>query len=308
MDAALAQHPQPKALIVTHPTYEGLYSPTLKTLIDACHQRGISVNVDEAHGTLWAFHDALPQSALALGADIVVHSCHKSAGAPTQTAVLHVNHHSLISAEAIQASLNLLQTTSPSYPLLMQLEQALAFWQTPEGHDRLTWHIDRCRALKDWICTNCAYLSAYEGAQGAFQLLLKHPNISGEGLAEALEEEHSIAFESYNHRSVLLSLNIGLPNNSFEALKAALLALDVRSDRLVETSPLPFQLPQAVMSPTQAFYAPGITLDTNQAVGHIAKTVIAACPPGIPVVIPGERILAEHLAYLPEQIPVVQAD
>ena len=318
LEQALASTHKPKALVVTYPTYEGLigeglmgeglYDMGLKALIDVCHQHGIAVIVDEAHGTLWALHEALPPSALALGADIVVHSCHKSAGAPTQTAVLHVNHNSLISAEAIQASVNLLQTTSPSYPLLMQLEQTLAFWQTPAGMTTLTWHIDRCQALKQWIKDQCQHIQSYQGPQGSFQLLFRHPGYTGEALAETLEDEYDLAFESYNHHSVLLSLNIGLPDSSFDALKHALMTLDSPSNARIDIHPLPFQLPQAVMSPAQAFYAPGITLQTTQAVGRIAKTVIAACPPGIPVVIPGERIQTEHLPYLPEHIPVVHAN
>jgi lysine decarboxylase len=311
LDTALMQTPDVKALVVTYPTYEGLYDTGLKTLIDACHQRGVAVIVDEAHGTLWPLHPDLPDSALTLGADIVVHSCHKSAGAPTQTAVMHVNHHSLISVEAVQASLNLLQTTSPSYPLLMQLEQTLAFWQTPVGLNTLAWHIERCSALKHWIQTHCQHIQSYhpqakQPRQGPFQLILRHSGLSGETLAERLEEEHDIAFESYNHRSVLLSLNIGLDDTSLEALKTALRALDtaVTSATEISEKSLPFQLPQPVMTPSQAFFAPGETIETTAAIGRIAKTVIAVCPPGIPVVIPGERIQPEHQPYLPEQIVV----
>jgi arginine/lysine/ornithine decarboxylase len=101
------------ALIVTNPTYEGFYSEL--PLLD------IPVIVDEAHGAHYHFSDQLPKPALDSGTDIVVQSWHKTLGSMTQTGVMHLGKKSRINSRYIQACLNLLQTTSPSYILLESL-------------------------------------------------------------------------------------------------------------------------------------------------------------------------------------------
>ncbi len=102
-------------------------------------------------------------------------------------------------------------------------------------------------------------------------------------------------------------LNLGLSESAFQALKQALTAIDVVSGQHSEFlyPKAQISLPQCAMSPRKAFFLPGIQIHRNHAVGRIAKQVIAPCPPGIPMLMPGEIIQEAHSMHLPENIMVV---
>ncbi len=52
------------------------------------------------------------------------------------------------------------------------------------------------------------------------------------------------------------------------------------------------------MAPREAFLARQDVVATDDAVGRIAAESLATYPPGIPNVLPGERMSAETLAYM----------
>ena len=85
--------------------------------------------VDEAHGSHFSF-GFFPKNALTLGADIVVHSLHKTGGSMSQSSMLHISKDSKINAEDVERSLMLLHTTSPSLMLLASLDAARANLQS----------------------------------------------------------------------------------------------------------------------------------------------------------------------------------
>ena len=129
--AALAQHPDTRAVLVVSPTYEGVCAD-VSTIAALCRTHGIPLIVDEAHGPHFAFHPALPQPALAAGADLVVQSAHKVLSALTQAALLHRGSDRIDGARLNQA-LQLTQSTSPSYLLLASLDAARHQMAT-DGH------------------------------------------------------------------------------------------------------------------------------------------------------------------------------
>ena len=83
---------------ITNPTYEGVVSD-IKSISKVCKKYGIPLIVDEAHGCLWNFNKNLPETALKLGADAVVHSLHKTGGAMTQSSMLHLGKDSKFEIE-----------------------------------------------------------------------------------------------------------------------------------------------------------------------------------------------------------------
>ena len=119
---ALKQHPDAKAVMMVYPTYYGVCGD-VSAIAQLAHQHGIPLLVDEAHGPHFAFHPDLPNSAMAAGADLTVQSIHKVLGAMTQASMLHVQG-SWIDTERLSQSLQLLQSTSPSYLLLASLDAA----------------------------------------------------------------------------------------------------------------------------------------------------------------------------------------
>lgn len=69
------------------------------------------------------FRRAFPKSALAYGADIVVHSAHKTLPAMTMGSYLHINSR-LVKEERVSTYLSMLQSSSPSYPIMASLDIA----------------------------------------------------------------------------------------------------------------------------------------------------------------------------------------
>ena len=119
-----------KAVIVTSPSYEGIVSD-IKELKRVCEKNGAYLIVDEAHGALYPFSDKLPQSAVNI-ADFTIQSLHKTAGGLNPTALLHVN----CNLDATKA-LSMINTTSPSYPLLASIEANINFLNSTKGRKKL---------------------------------------------------------------------------------------------------------------------------------------------------------------------------
>lgn len=125
---ALETHPDVKAVILTYPDYFGK-TYAIKEMIDTAHEYEIPVLVDEAHGVHFALGEPFPSSALALGADVVVQSAHKMAPAMTMASLLHINS-TFVSKERIAHYLQIIQSSSPSYPLMASLDIARSFLAT----------------------------------------------------------------------------------------------------------------------------------------------------------------------------------
>ena len=119
---ALTEHPDTKAVMMLHPTYQGICSD-LQAIADLTHQYNIPLLVDEAHGAHFAFHKDLPPSAMSLGADLTVQSTHKTLSAMTQASMLHIQG-TKVCGQKITKALQLVQSTSPSYLLLSSLDAA----------------------------------------------------------------------------------------------------------------------------------------------------------------------------------------
>jgi arginine/lysine/ornithine decarboxylase len=134
---ALDEHPDCRAVCLVSPTYQGFCS-NLQAIADICHSRDALLLVDEAHGGHLYFSEKFPRGALRQGADLCVQSFHKVTGALTQSSVLHIGSDRLTSRQA-EAALKLVQSSSPSYLLMISLDLArreLAL-HGPEQMDRL---------------------------------------------------------------------------------------------------------------------------------------------------------------------------
>lgn len=123
--AALAAYPEAAAVLVTMPNYYGMGSDPAP-LAQACHDSGVPLLVDEAHGAHYGLHPALPAGALSCGADGVVQSTHKMLPALTMGAMLHVQG-PLLDRALLRQRLAMVQSSSPSYPLMASLDLARRF-------------------------------------------------------------------------------------------------------------------------------------------------------------------------------------
>ncbi|MGO2112725.1 MAG: amino acid decarboxylase, partial [Pseudoclavibacter sp.] len=55
---------------------------------------------------------------------------------------------------------------------------------------------------------------------------------------------------------------------------------------------------ELAMLPREAFFRPAEAVPIEEAVGRVSADALAAYPPGIPNVLPGERITAEVVRFL----------
>lgn len=310
---AINAHPDSKALFIIHPTYFGT-AGDLKTIVSLAHQHQMLVLVDEAHGILQSFHEALPISAMDAGADLAATSVHKLGGSLTQSSILNLKG-KRIKSHRVQSMLNMLTTTSTSYLLLASLD-------TQRRHLALHGHrlIDRTLMLakKARLQINqipglyCpgnelfSYHSVYEWDPTKLIIHLERLNISGFDAETWLRENHQIEVELSDFNNLLCLITIGDHEDSIQKL---IFALQDLSDKFYQkdrqkTKPIHLPpLPELVMPPREAFYHPMITsLPLEQTVNCICAEPITIYPPGIPILLPGERILRDHIDYIQENL------
>ena len=201
-----------KAVIVTSPTYEGIVSD-IKSLKKVCEKNNVYLIVDEAHGALYPFSDKLPQSAVNI-ADFTVQSLLKTAGGLNPTALLHVNCD--LDAEA---SLSMINTTSPSYPLLASIEADINYLNSAKGRKKLDILISSLENMKNKV-KNVEF-----GGDDITKLLIKKEGMSGYELSRELFEKYNIEDEKTNEISTMLLCGIGTSEKKLEHLKKALLKL-----------------------------------------------------------------------------------
>ena len=147
IEELLKQNPDTSMVWITNPTYEGVVSD-IKSISNVCKKYGVPLLVDEAHGCLWNFNKHLPETALKLGADAVVHSLHKTGGSMSQSSMLHIAKDSCLDVSAVEKALKLLHTTSPSLMLLASLDAARANLQSNNGQKLLDRAIKNAKYLR----------------------------------------------------------------------------------------------------------------------------------------------------------------
>ncbi|MDD3594572.1 MAG: aminotransferase class V-fold PLP-dependent enzyme [Candidatus Gastranaerophilales bacterium] len=289
---------------VTSPTYEGIVSD-VEAIAQVCRKYNVTFVVDEAHGALWNFSDNMPQGALHLGADAVVHSMHKTAGSFSQSSVLTLSHNSRINPKVIENNLRLLHTTSPSVLLLASLDAARAYLSSLEGKDAIENAVKNANYIKNEL-KNVPKVRVLTKEDGFLlepaRVYLMLEDLCGRRLENILKIEYNIEIEASTDNGILALSNIG---GSFEdalyfvkAVKE--IAAKEHSDisYLEDYKFMPLLEPEIVMTPREAFYKEFEMVDTPDCVGRISADLIAECPPGIFVLAPGELISNKHLPYL----------
>ena len=289
---------------ITNPTYEGVVSD-IKSISQVCKKYGVILAVDEAHGCLWNFNKHLPETALKLGADIVVHSLHKTGGSMSQTSMLHISKDSDIDAVSVEKALKLLHTTSPSLLLLASLDAARANLQTPEGLKSIDRAVSNAKYLRKRLdkIPNLHQLKADFGYKtDVTKVFIKIDGLSGKRLESILEIDFNIEVESASDIGVLILCNMGNNRSEFKYLADALEKIASENHKdiyyLEKRKHMPMLEPIIKMSLRDAYYSEKETISKKDAIGRISAEVVAECPPGISILLPGELITQEHMPYL----------
>lgn len=287
---ALAEGPV-AALVLLDPTYQGFWGD-LPALVSLAQEQGVPVLVDQAHGT---------GEAVAAGADLVVLSPQKVAGGLAQGAVL-CSQGEQVDGAALERSLLWLQTSSPSALLLLSTAAALEELLSPRGQEM------RRRAERRG--QRIARLLAMEGLplvpnQDPLRLLLHCGAFGVNGLkADAWLQARGVVAELPEPAVILFCLGLAPPRTLESHLVPALVRMReaLGGEPLPHLPPPPLPVVGGLAVPMgQAWRSAGCWLPLREAVGRIAAEPLVPYPPGIPLLVPGERIDAERARWLEEQ-------
>lgn len=304
VEEMLDKNPDASMVWITNPTYEGVVSD-IKSISEICKNHNVPLIVDEAHACLWNFNNNLPTTALKLGADAVVHSLHKTGGSMSQSSMLHIAENSLIDCDAVEKALKLLHTTSPSLMLLASLDAARANLDSQRGRKQLERAVQNAKYLRREIdkLEHIHHLQPDFGYKTDItKVFIRDDRLSGKRLESILEIDFNIEVESASDAGLLILSNIGNTRSDMQYLVKCLQQIDKANYTdicyLEKKKHMPMLTPIIKMTLREAFYSHKEVIPKEQAVGRIAAEVIAECPPGIAVLLPGELITEEHMPYL----------
>lgn len=278
-------------VVVVSPTYVGA-SSDIESLAAVAHRYSVPLIVDEAQGAHFLPGALMPRSACASGADLVVHSFHKTLGASTQTGAVHVVSDQFVSADDVRAGMRLISTSSPNYVLLASIEQTVLQLETEEGLDKLAFVAQLSEKLRREISDRVVVYSPREIVD-PLHVLISSRNLSGEKL-DAFLRERGIFCEAVFGSGCLLLLGVGTEASDVEFLVSALAELPQTDDNRVMSSKAKPKPLEQLFAPREAFFAPSEWVAAADAVGRISADCLAPCPPGMPVCVPGVKVSAEH--------------
>lgn len=332
---ALSRYPDAKGLLVTNPNYYGM-GAALLPLAELCHASGIPLLVDEAHGAHYGLHPVLPQSALEAGADGVVQSTHKMLTAMTMGAMLHIQG-DLLNTNIIRQRLAMIQSSSPSYPIMASLDLSRSMIQSQGAdffavglalvHDLMKdiGELQRIHFLKPGASGGTGAYSI----QDPFKVVLydAKEEWSGYRLQEALEAEGCVP-EMSDDQYVVLALSPASTQENIDRLKNTL----IKMDQMMQVSTWNIEKREDIYNVSQK----GLDIEVEAAIdldqgnpryveavsdkvlfdlrilaaeevesvrieeceGRKAAEMVIPYPPGIPILYPGEQISAHTVLEL----------
>jgi arginine decarboxylase len=320
LDAALAADPEARVAFLVSPTYYGM-AADVEALAAVAHARDVALVVDQSWGPHFGFHPDLPESALRLGADAVLTSTHKIVGSLTQSAMLHVaqgtgSHPPRIDPAAVGRAIRLVRSTSPSSLLMASLDGARRQLAV-HGEALLHETIACAKATREKLATTPGIrtidynMVGRDGvaAYDPLRLVLdtRGTGCTGYEVAEALRNAYDVQPELATVATIVCVLGVG---QSPEALVRLAGDVDETVKRIMKPSTPVEALvrsPDAlrnelVVPPRDAFLGVSEVVELRDAIGRVSCESIAGYPPGIPALLPGERITAETADYLRELV------
>jgi arginine decarboxylase len=315
LDAALSEHPDAVAAILVSPTYFGAVA-RIAELAEVAHSHDVPLVVDEAWGAHLYFHDSLPAGALRCGADLVLSSTHKIVGSFTQSAILHLGEGGRVDQDLIDRSVTLVESTSPNALLTASLDAARRFAAT-QGSKALEETLETLESTRERIrnipgldvlderLAGRTSVAAWDPLRLAIDV--RGTGATGHRIAQLMRDRDDIILELFSENVIVAVFGLG---------EVAAASADRLVDGLVhateEIGPADLEKRGAFaepppwgpleLAPRDAFLGPQEVVPFERAEGRIAAESLAAYPPGVPNVLPGERLTAQTLAYVADSL------
>lgn len=301
--AALEENEDIKVVVLTSPNYYGICSD-IKSIAEIVHEKGVILIVDEAHGPHLAFSDKYPDSAIQSGADIVIHSTHKTLPSITQTSLIHVCS-DRVDMNKLRDRYQLYTTTSPSYLFTLSNEMGVSYMDT-EGREKLD-------LLYDYLIEVRKRLQKIDGVtvlekdpkdETIFDLdisriLIELRGYKGAELKKILYEDFNIRMEMNDYYSTLAMTTVMNNEEDFECLIKALEEISKREKRKpIKDLAIDMPRPRVRLCPAEAYFGKKKLVDLKDSIGKIAATSIIPYPPGVPLLAAGEEITKEVYDFM----------
>lgn len=314
VEQALDAHPDATAVLVTSPTYDGFVSD-ISEMAKIVHRQGKLLIVDEAHGAHLGFHEYFPGNSLQAGADIVVHSLHKTLPSYTQTALVSVAKGSRADGKLLRRYLGIFETSSPSYVMMAGMDQCISYLDKKK--DQLfPAFVSRLEDFYAFAEKLQQVHVVHETYQDPSKLVIYAEGMSGQQLADVLRNEYQLEVEMAAKGYVIALTSVADTEEGFRRLQQALAEIDEKTVKSCEKSEAKEASAiasewgkerqdmtadhkaaeeketgaEAVMTIAQANGCSRNTVKLAESAGMVSGEYLYLYPPGIPLVVPGERI------------------
>lgn len=298
---ALAAHPDAVAVVTGDPGYVGTIGE-LRETAEVAHAHGVPHLVDAAWAGHFGFHPDLPEHAIALGADAMVTSVHKTLPGYSQAALILARTERIDPAR-LAAAIETTLTTSPAGAIMASIDASRALLErdgeellgqvlplVADARHRLS-RIDGVHVL-DGADVDPAKIVVQLPGTGADGVAVEQ-DLLDEGLPlEMADRDTLVAMITLADGATELDVLVGALTRSIERRRGAPRPVVGAASWTVQ--------PQTVVPPRQAFFAEHEAVAGNEAVGRVSAELVAPYPPGVPVLAPGERITSTALAALRE--------
>lgn len=309
VEKVLQEEKDIEAVIITSPSYDGVVSD-IEKIAEIVHIYGVPLIVDEAHGAHFSFSEYFPTSALNLGADVVIHSLHKTLPAMTQTALLHKKGNR-VSADRLEEFLEIYETSSPSYVLMASISYCLRFLKE-QGKEKfeifqenLKWVRERLKTMKTLHLVGEELIEKTDIFDLDYSKIIistENADINGPQLHEVLRRKYHLEMEMEAEQYILALTSVMDSREGFERLVNALLEIDgslqckeekMKKYTFTDSSNTVKELQTYRI--WEAVEGDWEIIPLQESRGRVSAEYAYLYPPGIPLLVPGEKISESFL-------------
>lgn len=308
-----------KAVIITSPTYEG-FTCDVEVIADIVHKHNAVLIVDECHGAHFCFSNVFPKTAIKQHADISINSWHKTLPALNQAAIINIRT-KRVSAEKVANAVSMVQTTSPSYPIMASMDWTRDHLTRDkniiktyiENLVKLRHELAHCHSLKLISDSIKGEASIADIDIGKLTIMVRC-KLTGFDVAKILLEKYNIQVEYAGLHHIIAMTSPCDTEKAFKKFMKAIKDIDKAYTReFIEKIPvLSNSIETTSLTPREIFYGEYETVSFEDAVGKVAAESITAFPPDIPIVAMGQIIKQEHIYTInrlkEHQVTIIGAD